>query len=170
MASNSPSATQPSNRPPVCIHLPAELRRRHWRIYGMIILAPLPPTPKPTPVVPVVVGDRFDRKLLAAVEGHGDESAPVWGIVHQIVADEHPPSRAHRRQLVARLLCRVRGLLRAGRIVRDGQTHVRLREPEKPSAPAPSKPVKNLPPAPYPTVGDLGTFYPGGPSRRVFKV
>ena len=91
------------------------------------------------PIRPVVVVDRFDRKLLAAIEGHGDQPAPVWTLVHQIVHDEHPPSRTHRRMLVARLLCRLRGLLRAGRIMRDGEGHLHLREPGKPTpTPAPS--------------------------------
>jgi hypothetical protein len=75
--------------------------------------------------------------------------------------------------LVARLLCRVRGLLRAGRIERDGKGHLRPRKPGKPPAPAPAtpqKPLRNLPPALDQTVGDWASFYPGGPSRRVFKV
>jgi hypothetical protein len=140
---------------------------------SLIILAPELPKPAPEPIRPAVVMDRFDRKLLAAVEGYGDQPAPVWTLVHQIVADENPPSRTHRRMLVARLLCRVRGLLRAGRIEREGKAHVRLREPGKPTptpAPAPATPLKNLPPAPDPTVGDWASFYPGGPSRKVFRV
>ncbi len=139
----------------------------------MVILAPLQPKPAPEPIRPAVVVDRFDRKLLAAVEDHGDQPAPVWPVIHQIVADENPPSRAHRRQLVARLLCRLRGLLRAGRIQRDGKTHVRLREPGKPPptpAPAPATPLKNWPPAPDPSVGDWGGFQTGGPRTRTFRV
>jgi hypothetical protein len=140
---------------------------------SLIILAPEMPKPEPEPIRPVVVVDRFDRKLLAAVEGHGDQPSSVWNLVNQIVHDENPPSRTHRRMLVARLLCRLRGLIHARRIERDGKAHVRLREPGKPPVPAPSappKPVKNWPPAPDPSVGDWGSFYPGGPRTQTFRV
>lgn len=140
---------------------------------SLIILAPEMTKPAPEAIRPAVIVDRFDRKLLAAVEGHGDQPAPVWPLVHQIVADEHPPSRTHRRMLVARLLCRLRSLIHAGRIQREGKGHLRLREPGKPPpapAPTPATPLKNWPPAPDPSVADWASFYPGGPSRRVFRV
>jgi hypothetical protein len=140
---------------------------------SLIILAPQAPKPAPEPIRPSIVVDRFDRKLVAAIEAHGDQPAPVWTLVHQIVADENPPSRTHRRMLVARLLCRLRGLLRAGRIEREGKAHVRLRKPGKPPTPAPTtppKPLRNLPPAPDPTVGDWPAFQSGGPRTRTFRV
>lgn len=136
----------------------------------MVIIAPLQPNPAPETIRPAVVVDRFDRKLLAAVEGHGDQPAPVWPLVHQIVADENPPSRTHRRMLVARLLCRVRVLLRAGSIERVDKARVRLRQPVKPPPKPTVKPVKNWPPAVTRSVAYTTNFQGGGPSRRVFRM
>lgn len=115
--------------------------------------------------------DHFDLKLRDAVVKYGDQPVPLWEVIHQIVESEHPGSRPARRRLVGRLMCRVRGLLREGTLVRCGTDGVRLGESVKEEKPpvAPQKVAENLPPSMTPTVADWFTFQTGGPRRRVFK-
>jgi hypothetical protein len=139
----------------------------------MIILAPEIPKPAPEPIRPVVVVDRLDRKLIEAVGQHDGQPVPLWSTIHSIADAEGPAGRTERRLRIGRVLCRARALLRRGILVRVDGANVRLREhgkPPVPALPAPPMPVKNVPPAPDPSVGDWASFYPGGPSRRVFKV
>jgi len=134
----------------------------------MIILAPDQPQPAPMPVPPTRVVDRFDRRLVQLVDQPDGQPVPIWPVVHEIVEGERPVSRAQRRQLVARLLCRLRGLLRAGSVERVDKGRVRLRQLVNPTpSPAP-KPVQNAPSVPFPTVVPTPTFRGGGPYRRVF--
>jgi hypothetical protein len=141
------------------------------------IVGPQMPKPETASVAYKAPVDRFDSKLIATIAQSGDRAAPLWSVVHQIVADEGPASRSHQRQLCSRLLCRLRGLIRAGKIVRESNSHVRLAAPPPPVAPTPlppslptPKPVKNWPPAVTPCVTDLATFQPGGPRTRTFRV
>lgn len=139
----------------------------------MIILAPKQPAPAPAPIKPVAVVDRFDRKLIEAVGQQDDQPVPLWPVIHEIVEGERPADRARRRQLCSRLLCRLRGLIRAGKIVRESKGHVRLAAPAPAPAPTPlptPKPVKNLPPALPATVSEWVTFHGGGPHKVVFRV
>jgi len=131
------------------------------------------PQPAPAPIKPVAVTDRFDQKLIAAIVLKGEQPAPVWSIVHQIVADEGPANRSNRRQLCSRLLCRLRGLLRVGAIERVNKARVRLREPVQPPPPTAlpvPPPLKNLPPTPPATVTEWVTFRGGGQRKVVFRV
>lgn len=140
---------------------------------NMIILAPESPKPAPAPIKPISAMDYFDRKLIEAVSQPDNQPVPLWPTIHKLVEAEGPADRARRRQLCSRLLCRLRGLIRARKIVRESKSHVRLATPSPAPSPTPlptPKPVKNWPPAPDPTVGDWASFYPGGPSRRVFRV
>jgi hypothetical protein len=141
----------------------------------VIIIPPESPKPAmaPAPIKPVTVVDRLDRKLVEAISQPDDQPVPLWPLIHSIIEGEHPPDRTRRRQLCSRLLCVLRHLLRTGKIVRESKGHIRLAAP--PSAPSPTssptaKPVRNLPPSPFPSVGDLGTFSSGGPRRKVFRV
>ncbi len=120
------------------------------------------------PVPPTRVVDRFDRKFLELVDQPDSQPVPIWPTIHTLVEAERPVDRTQRRRLVARLLCRLRGLLRAGSVERVDKGRVRLRQPVKPPVTPAAKPVKNWPPAVTPTVADLATFYPGGPCRRVY--
>ena len=133
--------------------------------------APQPP-PKPTTTIPTlgyITADPLDGKIVELVDHPDGQSVPIWTVVHKIVEGERPVDRTQRRRLVARLLCRLRGLLRAGSVERVGKGHVRLRQPVKQTPiPAP-KPVQNVPSVPYPTVMDTTTFQGGGPCRRVFN-
>lgn len=145
----------------------------------MIILPPEQPKPAPTPapIKPTILVDHFDSKLVEAIGQQGDQLVPLWPVIHEIIAGEHPVDRTQQRRLGGRLLCRVRSLLRRGVITRDGKGCVRLSNP-LPAPPATASPaslptpapVKNWPPSPFPTVGDLGNLSSAGPRRRVFRV
>lgn len=141
----------------------------------MIIVAPAQSTPTTAPLQakPIAIMDRFDERLVEAVGQQDEQPVPLWLTIHRIVDAEGPVDRNRRRQLTSRLLCRLRALIRAGKIVRESKSHVRLAAPPSalPTTPSPApKLVKNWPPSPDPTVGDWASFYPGGPRTRIFKV
>jgi hypothetical protein len=134
--------------------------------------APQPP-PKETSTVPALrrsYEDPLDRKLVEVVGQPDNQPVSLWAVIHEIISGEHPADRTQRRRLVGRTLCRAQVLLRRGILVREDKAHVRLVDPVTPPLPPPSKPVKNLPPASYPTVADMGMGHPGGESRRVYRV
>src|SRR5436305_2473091 len=99
----------------------------------MIIFAPEQPKPAPISVITVPVVDSLDGKIMEAVGQLDGEPVALWPVIHEIIEAEHPADRTQRRRLCSRLLCRLRGLIRAGKIVRESKSHVRLAAP--PSAP-----------------------------------
>jgi len=134
----------------------------------VIVLAFDQPKPAPIPVPPTPVVDRLDGKLVELIDQPDGEPILIWPVVHEIVEAEHPADRTRRRLLVARLLCRLRGLLRAGKVERVDKAHVRLRQPVKPPTKPAPKPVQNTPSVPFPTVVPTPTFRGGGQYCRVF--
>lgn len=109
-----------------CKQVPLALSGLSTRSYGMVILAPEQPKPAPAPIKPVAVVDHFDRKLIEVIGQPDDQPVPLWPVIHGIIEGERPVDRTRRRQLCSRLLCRLRGLIRAGKIVRESKSHVRL--------------------------------------------